>query len=512
MGLLALGAFAVQAAALAPLPLAEALRLALNQNPDIQASTRQVDAARARFMQTQGEFDLLLSSGVNYHRSITPFIDTSLPVNSYGQTWLLSTGYTLGLSQPLRNGMSLVSTLNAASLEARDPSAPVRPRQNAVKLDVSLMVPLLAGRGRTAATAAEDVARINALAGNYGLRERAARTLYETMLAYWEYRARVELEQVAVSSVERSAQLLDSIQRLVDTSERPRADLVLLKADLADKVVAREAAALARADARSALGRLLGLDAAAIEVLPAPNDPFPAAAGAAADLATLRAAAASRRPELRALALQLQAMQREVDAARNRRLPQLNLEMGMEYLKVSQGGSRYGFAGVGGHTQTAPTVFARLNYAFPLQNRGASGALQERLALLAELEVRQRDLVTGVAAGVDNAMRALVSGAEQVRTARDSLALYETAVKQEITKQRNGIATLIDVINTEARFVNARVNLLGAQLAYANALARLRYESGLLLPVPASDEASADPIALDVAELTGPLFLPRNQD
>jgi hypothetical protein len=72
--------------------------------------------------------------------------------------------------------------------------------------------------------------------------------------------------------------------------------------------------------------------------------------------------------------------------------------------------------------------------------------------------------------------------------------LYEQAVRQEITKQRNGISTLIDVINTEARYISARIGFLQAQLGYATAIARLRLETGTLVPVSdTSDRFSLDP-------------------
>ncbi|WP_198116269.1 TolC family protein [Massilia rhizosphaerae] len=493
-----------QTAGAARLSLAEALRLALNRNPDIRASAEQIGVARGQYLQQRGQFDTLLASGVNYDRSITPYVDTSLPVSAFGQTHLTSTGYRAGVSQLLRNGMSVSGALDAASVDGTAAGAAPGPRQNAVKLDLTLTVPLLNGRGSEVTTAAEEAARLTVLATGYALRDRAALTLYDTMLAYWDYLEKVELERVALSTAERSAALRESTRRLVEASEKPRADLVLLDADYADKQASLEAARLARADAKTDLGRLLGLDVRAIDALGEPADVFPKPLDAPlADVATLSAQAIERRPDMRALALQLDAEQRQVRAAGNARLPVLNLDMGVQYLKVSQGGTRYGFIDAPGRIQSAPTVYARLNFQFPVQNHAADGLLLERSSLLTQLEIRRRDQAIGVASGVGRALRALASNAQQLRSARDSLVLYETAVKQEIVKQRNGISTLIDVINTEARFVSARINLLQVQLAYAKALARLRYETGTLVPAPAGDDSLGN-LTLDVAALTGP--------
>jgi outer membrane protein TolC len=331
----------------------------------------------------------------------------------------------------------------------------------------------------------------------------AARTLYNTLVAYWTYRARIELEKVAISSEERSRSLLESTQKLVDASEKPAADLVLLKADLADKVAAREAAALARTDARQALGRLLGLDALAIAALPEPAEALPGAIALPQprlpSLATLRSEALVRRPDVRALALLLDAAQRNVEGARDLLKPRLDLSTGLAYSKASESDGRYRLFSEPGRYQSAPSVFATLSFAFPVANNQAKGLVRERAAALSQVAIQQSDLATGVATGVDFALQSMMSSAAQLDVGRSGLGLYEQAVKQEIIKQRNGISTLIDVINTETRFINARINFLQAQLAYAIAIARLRLETGTLVPTPDAD----DRFSLDANDLGG---------
>jgi outer membrane protein TolC len=479
--------------------LAEAVQLALSQNPDIQVQRTQVDAAFGQQQQAAGRFDWAVSSRLNYDRTITPLTDSTLIRGQTGlidQIRVFSTGYQLGISKQLRSGVTVGAGLDAAGSEDTT-GAPLLAQQNIARLNVSLSVPLLQGRGR-AVTAAEDAAALTGQARRFELLDRAARTLYSTLVAYWTYRARIELENVAVSSEERSVNLLESIKKLVAASEKPAADLVLLKADHADKVAAREAAALARREAQQALGRLLGLDAEAIAALPEPGEslpgvaPLPAAVPASA--ATLRNEAVARRPDVRALALQLESAQRDIDGARDQLKPRLDLSMGVAYSKASEGDGRYRLFNEPGRYQSTPSLFARLNFEFPVANNQAKGAVRERAALLSQVAIRQSDLANGVAAGVDSALQALFSSAAQLNVGRSGLALYELAVNQEIIKQRNGISTLIDVINTESRFVNARVNFLQAQLAYASAIARLRLETGTLVPIPdADDRFSLDP-------------------
>lgn len=491
----------------AGLALGDAVQLALRQNPALAVQKTQEDIAAGQLQQAAGLFDWQLASHARYERSITPRSNGTLSSAPELLPELneLSTGFDVGLERQLRNGLFLSTGVTALRREDRGLAPGVLP-QSSSRLDIGITLPLARGRGGATVTVAEDVAQLTVRMRRFEMLDRTARTVQDTLMAYWTYRTRIELERVALSSEQRSAELLQSIERLVAAAEKPRGDLVLVQADYAEKTAAREAAVLARTEAQFSLGRLLGLDAAGIAALAAPDDPLPVpvaqAAGLAARLPVLQRDALDLRPDVRALALQLQTVQRQLAAAREAQKPQIDLNMGVAYTKVSDGGSRYGFIGEAGRLQSAPSVFARLTFQMPLERNAADGGVREHVASLTGLTIRQQDLESGVGSGIERALRSLISNSAQLQSAQAALTLYEQAVAQELVKQRNGISTLIDVLNTESRFVNARVAVLQAQLAYAEALIRLRVESGTVLPASA-ERAGNGSFTLDVAGLAG---------
>lgn len=488
------------AASGAELYLAEAVKLALAHNPALAVQAARIDAAGGRSQQAAGVFDWRVASSVDYEKTITPLSASALAGSGPGhpgEAHLVASGYQLAIDKQLRNGLIFSSSLNAVSEElvsARPGRAPLATS----KLDVALTVPLLQGRGGAALRHNEAAAQLSEQASRYDLLDRTARILHETLIAYWTYRTRAELETVAASSEERSASLLRSIRTLVEASEKPRADLVLLQADLAEKSGAREAARLALADARTGLGRVLGLERAAIEALGPASDELPVSSAGAPALGVTGLIEQSllRRPDVQSIGLQVASVRRQLDATSDLAKPRLDVQVGLAHTKVSDGGGRYLFLGAPGRTGSAPSLFARLILELPVQNNSANGAVRERAAILSELSIRQRDLDDGIASALESAVRAVASSRVQLDAAREALAMYEQAVAQEIIKQKNGISTLIDVINTEARFVNARINLLQARLAHASALARLRLESGTLLPATAGERFTLDVSAL----------------
>lgn len=481
------------------LRLADALRMALSANPDLQVQQTVLESARGQQMQAAGQFDAVLQSGIDYSKLISPS-----PLAGVDQRTAFASGYRVGAQKQLRSGVTVGATLDAKSY--LDSGVQGAQAPGAVTLGVQLILPLLRGRGAREVAAAEDAAALAVQASELGLRDSAAQALYRTLSAYWTYAIQFALEKVALDSEQRSGDLLASTQKLVDASEKPRADLVLLKADLADRVSNRQAATLALSEARIALGRLLGLDAAATAALAEPADALPPileiGAPAPGQLAQLRAGAQGRRPDLLALDAQWAAASRQAEAAHQRLRPALNLELGLAMAKVNDAGKHFPLVTEPGRIQNGPSVVARLNYEFPVKNTAARGVVRERDAALDQLAVRRRDLANAVATGVDSALDTLASRAAQLKVAQEALALYEQAVGQEIVKQRNGISTLIDVINVESRFINARTSYLLTHLAYANAIARLRFESGTLLPAPVTG-AQGERFDLDPAELAG---------
>lgn len=498
------GLFAAPAAA-ADLQLAQALQIALEKNADIQVQAEQVSVAQAQRQQALGRFDLLLEAELSQSRNFT----AQAPSQTSGrESRALEISYLLGAKQTFNNGMSLHSTLSAISNERTTPAGQTSPAQNNLKLNLTLNVPLLKGAGRDATGLELELSQLSLAASQQDLRFKTSQILLDTLSAYWDYLARVELEKLARATEARSRQLLESTQKLVEANERPRGDLVLLRADFVDKEAAHQVASQARVEARRALARVLGLELMQAEALALPADRFPEEASgidAILPLATrLAELAQDTRADLRALQLQQERGQLQLKVAEKNRKPALDLQVGLSYGRASEGGSRYGFVTESGRGQSEPSVFATLNYQFPVANNQADGAWRERVASLTQAQIRYRQTSQTVHFGVLNAVQRLATSSLQLQAAKRSLALYELAVNQEIVKQKNGIATLIDVITVEGRFNSAQANVLQLQAEYAKALARLQHESGTILPANTPDLANqTERISLDIAALTG---------
>ena len=92
------------------------------------------------------------------------------------------------------------------------------------------------------------------------------------------------------------------------------------------------------------------------------------------------------------------------------------------------------------------------------------------------------DLRRNIVSGVIVSVNALANGSAQLLQADEAVRAYKEAIETERLKYKAGSATLLDVINTEDRWIEALITAVAARQQIAEGYARLRFESGTMLP------------------------------
>jgi outer membrane protein TolC len=95
--------------------------------------------------------------------------------------------------------------------------------------------------------------------------------------------------------------------------------------------------------------------------------------------------------------------------------------------------------------------------------------------------IRLQDLEATIAGNVSTLSISLVRSIEQLLEGNEAVRRYTATMQNELTKRRLGLSTLLDVVNIEDRQNNALLNEVQLQQNYANAIAQLRFELGMLV-------------------------------
>ncbi|HVZ43769.1 MAG TPA: TolC family protein [Ramlibacter sp.] len=478
------GAQAQDAAPARGLSLLEAVQAALERNADLLVARTSVDAALGAAQQLQGALDPVLGAQMQQSRAQESLAQldraafAAAGVTAADQRIDSRIGQ-VSLSRQFANGMQASIGAIHSSLRDNTDALLGAPPQKSGALTFQITTPLLRKPGIAPLGAALDA---EVEAATLEQEFAAAQTTRDVALAYWNAQSCAERLRIARASERRSEELLADLRRLVAADEVPRADLQLAQASLSVRRSSRLAAQQSLLDARRALGRLLGLDAASIERLDALSDRPPGTrSGMEMPQAddTQAADALRRRADLAALGRRVQAATLRRESVQEQNRPQLDLVLSATRRGLAESD---GPAWLPAFTHRAgPGWGVGLNYQIALGERAALGALRQQDALVQALRVREQDLGAAIESGVRIAAQALQSAAEQLDEAGRAVAGYRATVENERTRRRLGLVTLIEELTVEDRYNDALLLEAQAREGYASAIARWRFETGTLV-------------------------------
>lgn len=456
------------------LSLAEAVRLTLENDPNLRLEEARLRSAQGALLSSRGTFDTVISSDLSD-------TETDRPVSAIATQTQAVISNSLGLSRRFRSSFSIEPELE---LLRTDPSGVGA--VNVGTFSLTLRQPLLRGRGRTNATAPERSAERGVAAGRLDVRQAAAERVLVVGSQYWLARAAALNVGVLRETEERARELLETTRRLIEADVIPAAELVQVEADLVASETARIGGEQALFEARQDLGREIGLERAAIAALPIPSDPFPALAPAEVpapeEADRFVTAALRRRADLLAARERRDASEILRRAADSDLKPQLDLVLIPSYTGLVEGTDPGSFFAPLYRNVPGASAEVNLTLSWPTANSQARGELVQLESAL-EQSVLLEDLVTRrIAADVPTALDAVSRSAEQLERATLAVRLFEQALVNEEKKLRGGTSTLLDVISQRDRLTSARQAEVSAQLALALALLELRFETGTILP------------------------------
>jgi outer membrane protein TolC len=410
------------------LTLADAVRLAAQQNTAVQSARYRVEAAQARVTQSRADLLPNVSGLATEHRAT---------LNS-------AAAFPIELPIPgIDPRGSILGPLDVFDARARlsqnvfDPAAFAR-----VKSAKTNAAAAGAGVGQSADAAAATAA--NAYLG--------------VLRADAVYQARVQDSTLAADLLRIAQDQLKAGTGVALDVTRARSQLTGARTQL---IVARND----RDRTRIELARTLSLPLVNIELEDSLSTlPSNVAATEQAALAT----ALSNRNDLRALELQAQASRQQASAIRAEALPTVGVL------------ADYGLSQRNGRS-FLPTYDLGVSLSVPIfDGFRREGRIEEQTSTARDLENRARDLRVQVEADVRTAVLNLASSTEAVAAARERLALAEQEVSQARERFQAGVAGNADVITAALSLNAARTLLVDALTSYQASRVALARAQGVI--------------------------------
>ena len=484
------------------LRLMQAVQITLYEQPAVLISQQDVVRSRGNLQTEAGMFDPALTSSVDYQvNTYAPTYYENIQFGIGDRTYT-TTQSTVGLQKMTRYGFSFGPSVQIArSHGITDYMFPTSSNQAIVFFTVN--VPLLKGRGKEAADADEMAAEENLKASILDLEQTISQSVLSTTQAYWQYLS-AQRELAVLKQMEDDARkTLDDTRELVKGDQQPASDLQTFEANLAQKISQRVAGEQALFEARQDLGLAMGLAYGAINSLPLPADPFPddetrITTPVLMNPDALFQKALTKRADFLALKKKENAARILLTSANNNVLPQLDINAGVGYAGLQNGGEFNEYFQSLGTNVTGANYQAGIKLTYPFGNNAAEGQVLQQRADLQQAVIQTRDLERKINSGIQVAVQALWRALRELKETRSSVTHYRQAVKNEQIKFTMGMASVLDVINMQDRLRDVRLSEVRQRSKYADAVVQLGYETGTLVT------ADGDGYRIEMNHLTDP--------
>ncbi|BDU71496.1 TolC family protein [Mesoterricola silvestris] len=471
------------------LSLKEAIRIALENNLQVQIAQEARVATTAGVAIAQGAFDWNLVSGFAYGYQDSATTKQLFPLGPLAttETTAWNRGLSIGVQKPFEWGGNLQVSYNPAYGFSRgdyqDPNTGALLGRFSTKYPYSGGVSgtytqsILKGFGRPVNEVNVIVARNGSRAADHQFSLALINLVATAETQYWD------LVFAARNLENAHAALTLAQEQLEDNKGKVRAGtLAEIEVTGAEAAVARQKLAIiaARSQTRNAndvLMRTLYPRNAPADRMD-PTD-APTAYYVLPDRASLEQQALERRVELKVARLAKDSMGALRRAAENRLLPQLNAFV--SYNGTSDNRTSLGTANRDLTSLDHPGYSVGLNLAIPIANRTAKGSLAQARANERGSDLTLHDLEFGIRLQVRLALENVESAQESVEAARLTRIYREEDLRAERKKFEKGMSTTFLVLAKQTDLDTSRAAELQAQIGQAKAITSLELATGNLL-------------------------------
>jgi outer membrane protein TolC len=496
-----------------PLRLLDSVRIALSKNKDLRLSIEDTQSARGNLKGRAGVFDLTASALANYSYTV-PAVGTNTALNNTNQvlnnalpqilqsagipvsaatvaqavnqatsqqeTKPVSTLITdLSLTKEFRNGVMLGVTYEPQWTD-QGGNLKYPPTSNVILLTAT--VPLW----KKAGTLYNDADEINARLSYEGtlqtLRNDTQKAALNTAQDYWALVAALDKFALQDRAFRVDSILAQLSEEMAEGGGVAYSEVTLARGRESQAFAQRVQALVSVYSAAKTLGVTIGLRASELTKLPFAIEQFPTIKPhdvGSLNTDTLVDAALARRQDRAAALNTIKAKQVMLDKAKMDLYPspQLTGTIGstINNEKVSL------FEAPERGTKVGLDASMLVMWAWPFANNAAEGAVMSAQSDVNTALINMEDLSSNIAANVTSSTDTLQELARDVESQQKAVVAFTKSFDDMREKFRRGATTMFETIQSEEQLTTAQSELVDFQLALANAVVQLRYETSTLL-------------------------------
>jgi len=450
------------------LTLADAIKLAVEKNLDLQVERYNPAQQEAEYQKSRGIYDPILTLQASYND--TTNYSASAMASRY---WNQTSQFNAGLSQLIPTGATTTVGLNNSYLNTDQASSSIASYWQSA-LSVTLNQPLLKNFGREATELTINTARLGKDSSIEVMNTKLMAMVARVRDEYYKLYSLNEELGVRKVSLELARRVLTETEARVKAGVMPAMEILNAEFGTASREKELIDAERSVRDQIDVLVQLLQLpQGSAVETTELPSkERYDVSEQAEISKAL------SNRPELKELKKKIELYELQARVSGNRTRPDLLLSasaatngLATTYPKDMERLS----------SGNAPAWGVGLTFTYPLGNKAAENEYRKnRLKFeqeILQLKNKEELIVNDVRAAV----RAIKSNYKQLDVADRGRAFAEERLRAWVRKVEVGLATTKDLLDVENDLATAKNNQIKAQVAYNNAITQLWKSTGQIL-------------------------------
>lgn len=474
------------------LSLQDAIRIALENNRDIQVQRKSVEISRGAIQTQKGIFDPLLSLSSSFTDAKNPTASTFITSGAV-DTKTFTAGSSITGNLPTGTfynlfNFSLTRTTTNSPIEVLSPNV-------STALSFSVGQNLLKNFGLDVNLTPIVIAKRSSEISGKQLEQRISDVLLNVETDYWNLVAAKKNLELAKTTLDLSKDLQRRNEIQVEVGTLPPVAVTQAKSEVASDEVGVINAANALQAAEDTLKNILAIPLTQ-EIITTDE---PTTVFKTFNESEVFKEALEKRAEVAQAELNLENSETQKRFASNQRLPSLSVQ-GILTLQGLGGGDNPNRATFGGTPQPIPEQFNNSSdafrnlfegnfptweilgvFSFPLFNRTARGNYVQASAAVDSNVIALKQTKENVALDVRNAIRQLENSIKTIEATKTAVELAEEVLRNENERLKVGVGTTRDVLQAQRDLVNARTQEIQAIVNYNIALAQVEHAKGTIL-------------------------------
>jgi len=458
--------------------LRDAVTTTLSTNKNIKITKENLTYLRGRKLSNEEVFDPIATATLSTKNSQT---QNSVLVDPRTETNVKVHSVNVGLQKYFTNGLTVDSgfTYNYYDIERN-------PKNSDERIYFNLTYPLLKFNTKRVVTGNLELSNIDIKIEKLNYKQKISDSVLNTMNAYWNYVRLYEINRLNEHSLQRSSKFYTVIETLTNADEKPKSDL---KQPLADKINKNITLMTSQNDLTDGQNDLcVSMDVSLEQCMKfvKPSDSFEEVDSDTSTTLSPNAlyhkALDENRFDLKVLDLELDKSQLSLDISKDDLNHDLDLKLDLEGNSQNIN-TNLSLPLLSSNDRKGSSVKLSLNYKLNLYNNYKKGQYISTLSQYKQKKLAVEKIKKDAHFELEKDITQIKTTIGQCQQIQSNVDIYDEILQDELDKYQLGMATMLDVIQTEQSFISIKLSMINCLYKFSLDATKLKYDTQTLLTI-----------------------------